>query len=205
MHKNSTQLFARYAASFFAPGARVLEVGPDKHPSTYRGLVQAQPAAWDTVDAFPRTDVPLTYLAQSEYSFPIPSDTYDIVFSAQVIEHVRKIWRWMPELARVCRPGGLVITINPVSWHYHESPVDCWRIYPEGMRALSDDAGLDVVLSEWGSMEMQGMEKRVPRKLRKQQVFQRLSGVVGMLNAAVKFPVEAAYDTVTVARKRGGG
>jgi hypothetical protein len=51
---------------------------------------------------------------------------------------------------------------------------------------------------------MQRMEQRVPKRIRKQQVFQRLSGVVGMLNAAVKFPVEAAYDTITVARKRGG-
>jgi SAM-dependent methyltransferase len=149
--------------------------------------------------------VPLTYLAESEYAFPVPNGAYDVVFSAQVIEHVRKIWRWMPELARVCRPGGVVVTINPVSWHYHESPVDCWRIYPEGMRALSDDAGLDVELSEWGSVEMQRLEQRVPRRIRKQQVFQRLSGVMGMLNAAVKFPVEAAYDTITVARKRGNG
>jgi SAM-dependent methyltransferase len=202
MHKNSTRLFERYAKSFFTPGARVLEIGPDREPSTYRLLAGGEFAAWDTLDAFPRTDVSLTYLAKTEYEFPVPSDSYDIVFSAQVIEHVKKIWRWMPELSRVCRPGGLVITINPVSWHYHESPVDCWRIYPEGMRALSDDAGLDVVLSEWGSVEMQGIEGRAPRLVRKQQVFQRLSGLIGMLNATVKFPVEAAYDTVTVARKR---
>jgi len=205
MHKNSTRLFQHYAKSFFTPGARVLEIGPDRHPSTYRSLLHAELACWDTLDAFPRTDVPLTYLAESEYEFPVADDSYDIVFSAQVIEHVRKIWRWMPELSRVCRPGGVVITINPVSWHYHESPVDCWRIYPEGMRALSDDAGLDVVLSEWGSIEMQGIEKRAPRLVRKQQVFQRLSGLIGMLNATVKFPVEAAYDTITVARKRAAG
>jgi SAM-dependent methyltransferase len=204
MHKNSKALFQRYATPYFTPGARVLEIGPDRHPSTYRSLLDAQFAAWDTLDAFPRPDVPLTWQAESEYAFPVPDGAYDVVFSAQVIEHVRKIWRWMPELARVCRPGGVVVTINPVSWHYHESPVDCWRIYPEGMRALSDDAGLDVVLSEWGSVEMQGLEKRVPQRIRKQQVFQRLSGVVGMLNAAVKFPVEAAYDTITVARRRGG-
>jgi SAM-dependent methyltransferase len=201
MHKNSRRLFEAYAKSFFTPESRVLEIGPDREPSTYRTLVGRPTAAWDTLDAFPRTDVSLTYLAESEYEFPVPDDTYDVVFSAQVIEHVRKIWRWMPELARVCRPGGVVVTINPVSWHYHESPVDCWRIYPEGMRALSEDAGLEVVLSEWGSMEMKGIEQRSPRLVRKQQVFQRLSGVLGMLNATVKFPVEAAYDTVTVARK----
>lgn len=201
MHKNSLRLFEAYAKPFFTPAARVLEIGPDREPSTYRTLVGAPTVGWDTLDAFPRTDVSLTYQAESEYSFPVPDDAYDVVFSAQVIEHVRKIWRWMPELARVCKPGGVVVTINPVSWHYHESPVDCWRIYPEGMRALSEDAGLEVVLSEWESMEMKGIERRSPRLVRKQQVFQRLSGVLGMLNATVKFPVEAAYDTVTVARK----
>jgi SAM-dependent methyltransferase len=201
MHKNSRLLFDEYARSFFTPDARVLEIGPDSAPSTFEQLIGHATEAWDTLDAFPRTDVSLTYLADSEHSFPVPDDSYEVVFSAQVIEHVRSVWCWMRELARVCRPGGVVITINPVSWHYHEAPVDCWRIYPEGMRALSEDAGLEVLLSEWGSMEMKRIEARVPQRLRQQQVFQRLSGVLGMLHATVRFPVEGAYDTVTVARK----
>jgi SAM-dependent methyltransferase len=201
MHKNSRLLFQEYARTYFEPGLSVLEIGPDRDPSTYRELAGGPFTAWDTLDFAGRQDVELTYRTTSEYDFPVADDSYDIVFSAQVIEHVRKIWRWMPEVARVCRPGGLVITINPVSWHYHESPVDCWRIYPEGMRALSEDAGLEVLLSEWGSVEMRRAEEMVPHKLRKQHLFQRLSGVFGMLNASVRFPVEAAYDTVTVARK----
>ena len=201
MHKNSRLLFDRYARQYFEPGMRVLEIGPDRDPSTYRQLAGESFVAWDTLDFAARTDIPLTYRTTSEYEFPVEDDRYDVVFSAQVLEHVRKIWRWMPEVARVCRPGGLVITINPVSWHYHESPVDCWRIYPEGMRALSEDAGLEVLLSRWESVEMRRVEQMVPRKLRKQHIFQRLSGVMGMLNATVKFPIEAAYDTVTVARK----
>ncbi|HET6230864.1 MAG TPA: methyltransferase domain-containing protein [Longimicrobiaceae bacterium] len=203
MHKNSRLLFQKYAKPYFTPQSRVLEIGPDADPSTYRGLVEVEGpvAQWDTLDFAARTDVPLTYRSTSDYTFPVPDASYDIVYSAQVIEHVKKIWVWMRELARVCKPGGLVITINPVSWHYHESPVDCWRIYPEGMRALSDDAGLEVLLSEWGSVEMEGIEAKMPRLLRKQQVWQRLSGVLGMVNAVTKLPVEAAYDTVTVARK----
>ena len=201
MHKNSKLLFEKHAARYFSASSRVLEIGPDRHPSTYRQLLKNGVAAWETLDAFPRTDVPLTHLAGSEYDFPVPSDSYDIVFSAQVIEHVRKIWRWMPELARVCRPGGYVVTINPVSWHYHESPVDCWRIYPEGMRALSEDAGLEVELSEWESVEFDRFSGLTPRRLRKHHLLQRLSGTIGILNAGLKVPVEAAFDTITVARK----
>lgn len=200
MHKNSRLLFEKYARSYFQPEHRVLEIGPDRHPSTYQQIVGAT-ATWDTLDFASRNDVPLTYRTTDEYDFPAPDATYDVVFAAQVIEHVRKIWRWMPELARVCRPGGVVIVINPVSWHYHESPVDCWRIYPEGMRALCEDAGLEVLLSEWESVELERLGRLTPSKLKKHRIMQRLSGAVGMLNAGLRFPVEAAYDTITVARR----
>ena len=200
MHKNSRLLFEKYARVHFRPDQRVLEIGPDRAPSTYRSIV-GETAAWDTLDFASRTDVPLTYRTTEEYAFPVADSSYDVVFAAQVIEHVRKVWRWVPELARVCAPGGLVIVINPVSWHYHESPVDCWRIYPEGMRALCEDAGLDVVLSTWESVELERLGALTPARLRKQRIMQRMSGVVGMLNAALKFPVEAAYDTITIARK----
>jgi SAM-dependent methyltransferase len=200
MHKNSRLLFEKYGRQHFRPDARVLEIGPDREPSTYRSIV-GPTAAWDTLDFASRTDVPLTYRTTDEYHFPVPDAQYDVVFAAQVIEHVRKIWRWMPELTRVCRPGGLVIVINPVSWHFHESPVDCWRIYPEGMRALCEDAGLDVVLSLWECVELEKMSQMTPRGLRKHRIMQRLSGAVGLLNAGVRFPVEAAYDTITVARR----
>ena len=87
---------------------------------------------WDTldlVDGHAYVPAELTYRSRSPYEFPIEDDAYDIVLSANVIEHVRCVWRWLPELARVCKAGGLVITISPVSWPYHEAPIDCWRIY----------------------------------------------------------------------------
>jgi len=70
------------------------------------------------------------------YAIPVDSESFEIVVSANVIEHVEELWRWVPALARVCRRGGKVITINPISWGFHEAPVDCWRIYPDGMKAL---------------------------------------------------------------------
>jgi SAM-dependent methyltransferase len=100
---------------------------------------------WETVDLYESPN--LAYRAIDEYHFPIPDDTFDIILSGQVIEHVRKVWLWVKGVARVCKPGGLVITINPVSWGYHEAPVDCWRIYPEGMKALYEDAGLEMQMS----------------------------------------------------------
>ena len=200
MHANSKLLFDKYAREHFPAGRKVLEIGPDVSPSNYRKI--ADPAGamtWDTVD-FPR-DFPTTFTLTEEYHFPIAADSYDVVLSGQVIEHVRKVWVWMKEVARVCKPGGLVVTINPVSWPYHEAPVDCWRIYPEGMRALCDDAGLDVVYCEFESLEAKQFHAALPgRSPDWQPKFVRRA--FGMLNR-FKFPVECAFDTITIARKRG--
>lgn len=150
MHLNSRLIFEKHAKHLFKSGMRVLEVGPG-HPSEYKLIVGDDSVKWEGVDLFASEH--LTYLAESEYVFPIESDTFDIVFSAQVIEHVRKIWVWMKELSRVCKRGGRVITINPVSWPYHEAPIDCWRMFPEGMKALYEDAGLTMELSTFESLE----------------------------------------------------
>jgi SAM-dependent methyltransferase len=196
MHHNSILLFEKYALSLFRPAARVLEVGPDVFPSSYQQKVKV-PCEWHTLDM--TGDERLTYRASEEYAFPIEADSYDIVLSGQVIEHVRKPWRWMPELARVTKPGGLVITINPVSWPFHEAPLDCWRIYPDGMRALCEDSSLTVMYCAFGSLETSRFKRFIPGvsaggRGKKWRLVNQFLGRFGL-------PVERAYDTITIARK----
>lgn len=203
MHTNSRLLFERYAAEFFKPEMQVLEIGPDAVPSSYQQLINDRSIVWHTLDmhANPR----LTYPGSQEYAFAIPDGTYDLVLSGQVIEHVRKPWKWLPEVARVTKPGGLVITLNPVSWTYHEDPVDCWRIYPEGMQALYAEAALEVLLSRWESLESPGHAHYIPgvsQECRIRRWWQRLAD---RLVQRLGCPVERAYDTITVGRKCGTG
>jgi SAM-dependent methyltransferase len=197
MHTNSRLLFETYALPSFRPGMRILEIGPESFPSTCQRLTQHLAPEWHTLDV---SENPLlTYPASREYSFDIPDESYDVVISANVIEHVKKPWRWIPELARVARHGGLVITVNPVSWIYHEAPVDCWRIYPEGMRALYEEAGLTVTLSRWESLEAPHFRRHYPGisaecQSRKKRLVNNILGRLGM-------PVERSYDTITMGRK----
>jgi SAM-dependent methyltransferase len=197
VHQNSRLLFERYALEYFSPTLTVLEIGPDGFPSTYARLASERGESWDTLDLDDRPE--LTYRSSPEYAFPIDDEQYDIVLSGQVIEHVPRIWRWMPELARVCKTGGLVITINPVSWPYHEAPRDCWRGFPDGMTALYEDSSLDVLLSRWESLEAPGYRRHVPgRSLTHQPRVERtLSQILGRFG----WPVERAYDTITIGRK----
>ena len=200
MHPNSAMLFEKYARPRLSPAMRLLEVGPDTAPSGYFALGgAARPAVWDTAD-FPR-DFPCTFTLSDEYRFPIDSDAYDVVLSGQVLEHVRMPWRWLPELARVCRPGGLVVTISPVSWPYHEAPVDCWRAHPEGMRSLYGDAGLDVLECACECLEVPPGTPTIPGRSATHQP--PTSAWRRWLLRKLGAPAEAAFDTATVGRKPG--
>jgi len=198
MHENSKLLFSKYAKPFFRSSSRILEIGPDAVPSSYRTIVGDETITWDTLDIFDSEK--LTYPNVNEYHFPIPDNSYDVVVAGQVIEHVRKIWLWVCELERVCKKGGYVIIINPVSWVYHEAPVDCWRIYPEGMRALCENTRLHIIISRFESLEAPGYKRYSPGisaafQPKKLRLFYRIAGLVGV-------PVERAYDTITIAQKQ---
>jgi SAM-dependent methyltransferase len=210
MHLNSVLLFRQHLLPLFSEGADVLELGPDSDPSTYRREVTTS-VTWSTADLASEVDAQggrvwgsgtgheLTYRMTSEYEIAAPDGRFDIVVSGQVIEHVRQPWIWVKELARVCKPGGLVLTVNPVSWPYHEAPIDCWRIYPDGMRALCEDAGLTVELSLFESLEERPLAWYPGKSYNagrgpKGRALNRVKAMTG-------YPLPIAFDTVTIARK----
>ncbi len=208
MHRNSMLLFNKYAKSYFPQQASVLEIGA-RIPSEYYKALERSDLNWKYLDIggaglsadsleMDRT-VKLDYAAIDEYTFPIEDNSFDVVISGQVLEHVRKVWVWMKEVARVTKPGGYVITINPVSWPYHEAPVDCWRIYPEGMKALYDDAGLDVDISVYECLEVNA-KRIIPGAGRDSQNARRLTAM--NIAGALGWPVEASVDIITIGKKR---
>ena len=199
MHENSRLMFTEFAAQFFEASLKVLEIGPDDFPSTYESACRERVTVWDTIDM--KEDSRLTFQSTGEYNFPIPDKAYDIILSGNVMEHVRKPWIWIKEVARVCKLGGMVITLNPVSWSYHEAPIDCWRAYPEGMKALYEEGGLRVILCEWGSFETPGYRVYRPGvsvSYQPQTCKWRLARRFG---PQFGLPVERAYDTITVGIK----
>jgi SAM-dependent methyltransferase len=90
-------------------------------------------------------------VAEDPYKFPLESESFDLVISGQAFEHIEFPWLTICEIARVLRPGGSAIVIAPSSGPEHRYPKDCWRFYPDGMRALAKWAGLECidVVTNW--------------------------------------------------------
>lgn len=106
----------------------------------------------------------------------------------------------MKEVSRICKLGGVVITINPVSWPYHEAPIDCWRAYPEGVKALYEEAKLDVIMSKWESLESTQYRRYIPGQSRESQ--QGFVHIIYQILGKLGFPFERAYDTISIGRKQ---
>jgi len=81
----------------------------------------------------------------------IRSDSVDLLISGQAFEHIEFFWITILEIYRVLKPGGLCCIIAPSGGFEHKYPVDCWRFYPDGFKALANYAQLDVldVSTQW--------------------------------------------------------
>lgn len=74
----------------------------------------------------------------------IDAESFDHAISVSTLEHTLYPWLIVQEISRIVRKGGLICLIVPYSWDYHAHPIDAWRIFPDGMRAIMELAGLRV-------------------------------------------------------------
>jgi SAM-dependent methyltransferase len=77
------------------------------------------------------------------YRIPLRSDSVDVVISGQVFEHIPFFFTSMLEIQRILRPGGRLFLTVPSRGHRH-NVYDCWRFYPDGMRAMAAFAALEL-------------------------------------------------------------
>jgi SAM-dependent methyltransferase len=79
----------------------------------------------------------------SPYKFPFKDEEFDVIISGQTLEHMEFPWLWIKELARILKKGGISCLIAPAVIHEHKYPIDTYRYYPDGMKALAKWAELE--------------------------------------------------------------
>jgi len=75
---------------------------------------------------------------------PFDDASFDTVLSVQVLEHTRAPPVLVHEMARVLAPNGTLLLTAPFSFRMHGLPHDYFRFTPHGLRALCEEAGLEV-------------------------------------------------------------
>lgn len=149
MHANSMDLCRGFALGLLThrPGPlSIADVGSYDVNGTYRPLFDRP--GWRYVgfdiQAGPNVDVVLS----SPDGWELAEDhlaAFDVVVSGQCVEHVAAPWRWVHDVARLLKPGGLLWISAPNTEVYHEHPIDAWRIWPAGMTALLQEASFEII------------------------------------------------------------
>jgi len=142
MHTNSLLAFQEHILPLVKSGMAVLELGPGRGRPPFKREAYRKGATYSACEITNRSYCKVKMLDGNRID--VPDGSYDVVLSANVLEHVKEPWLWFPEQARVCRPGGYVAVVSPVSWEQHtpNNTTDSWRILPDGIRTLFTLSGL---------------------------------------------------------------
>jgi SAM-dependent methyltransferase len=116
----------KFVEQLSEPTERMLNVGS--------GSTQLHPKMLN-VDIFPFQHVHI--LAQAD-ALPFPDETFDVVVSEQMLEHVRRPYAVAKELERVTKKGGCIYTATPYMFPLHPSPKDYSRWSIDGLCELFD-------------------------------------------------------------------
>ena len=142
MHKSAYQDAERFVRKYLTPGVptRIIDIGSMDVNGSLRPLFQQPGWTYRGADIEIGRNVDIRLPAS--YDWPnLDSNCFDVAVSSQVLEHVPHPWRWIGEVARIIKPGGLLYLCTPNTIHFHPYPIDCYRFWPDGLKAVVEEPG----------------------------------------------------------------
>jgi SAM-dependent methyltransferase len=141
MHQSSLRHVEDLLTRYSIRTGTVVDIGSMDVGGTYRDLFPECRYIGMDMKAGPGVDV----VAREHYRYPVSSGSADLVISGQTFEHIDFFWLAWLEMSRIAKPDGLIFLLAPSRGPEHRYPVDCWRFYPDGFRALAKWAGVKLV------------------------------------------------------------
>lgn len=133
--------FVEEAAPAVPPGARILDLGAGE--GWYRDRFPGRRyAAVDFALGDPRWDYGGLDVRADLHRLPFRDGCADAVLTTQTLEHLVDPQEFLREVARVLRPGGILLLTAPQSFREHQPPHDYWRFTRWSLRLLAERAGL---------------------------------------------------------------
>jgi 2-polyprenyl-3-methyl-5-hydroxy-6-metoxy-1,4-benzoquinol methylase len=134
------------------PGTITVDLAARVAPGRVLGLdVSADPLT-EAREAAARAGVAVTFEVGDVYALDLPDDSFDVVHAHQVLQHLTDPVAALREMARVCRPGGIIavrdVDYAATTWFPPSPGLDRWLALYEAVarrNRAEPDAGRRLV------------------------------------------------------------
>lgn len=140
----SEQIIMHFGSRFGDPLV-VVDIGSQIAGSQSVSYRQLVPDTWRYIGVDLCSGRNVDLVMPSEFEIPVADASADLVISGQCIEHCRNPFRLVAEAVRILKPNGMMFLTAPAVWPEHKHPIDCFRFYPDGMRSVMEESGLEVM------------------------------------------------------------
>jgi SAM-dependent methyltransferase len=120
----------------------VLDVGCGRRP--FEQLITAQGATYIGVDWPAPSQPSFPDIVADANRLPLRKDSVDSVIATEIMEHLESPSVFLDELARVLKPGGILVLTVPFLEPLHEIPRDFYRFTPFSLERLCQESGFRV-------------------------------------------------------------
>ena len=142
-------------------GAKILEIGSQYLNGSCRPFFEGC-GEYVGIDIVEGKEVDI--VLSDHYKYPFEDKSFDLIVTANCLEHCTRPWETMKEAFRVLRDGGLIFVTVPWQFMVHKDGkcnTDCYRILEDGMIALFDYAGFKTVETRTYKQFTKGVGRKV--------------------------------------------
>jgi SAM-dependent methyltransferase len=137
--RNTTRALTRHYTDHLDLHGDVLEIGGHRLAKCAIGLFPEPRFRYHDLNLV-TSDIPNTIIGDiTGCADVIEDESFDIVFSSDVFEHIDRPWLAAQEITRILKPGGIAVTHTLFSWRNHPCPIDYWRYSAECLEFLFSD------------------------------------------------------------------
>ncbi len=122
---------------------KILDLGSMDINGCYRSIFNRP--NWTYIGADVAVGKNVDVVIDKPYEWGFDNNEFDVVISGQTLEHIEFPWITITEIYRVLKSGGLSAILVPQDCPEHKYPLDCYRYYPDGLRALAKWGKLDTI------------------------------------------------------------
>lgn len=148
MHKESMTRMKWFVENYIKEERdclKVLDVGSYDVNGNYRELFNGRKniiyTGLDMVEG-PNVD----YVPEDSYDWKeLHDNSFDFIISGNAFEHIEYPWLTICEIYKKLKDSGFACIIAPNAIGEHRYPVDCYRYFSDGFRALAKWAGFTVI------------------------------------------------------------